>query len=76
METSRNTYLKNALSVTALLLSLAALQSPLRRPAFNSPSFTATTGGTVSFDYGRDIEKATVLESRTATLSAGGRTNS
>ncbi len=65
-------YLINALSVTALVLSLAAVQSPLWRPVLGTPCFTAKTGGIVFFDYGREIEKATILQSHTASLSAVG----
>jgi hypothetical protein len=72
METRRHNCLKNALSVTALLISLAALQSPLWRPASEPYCVTAKAGGTVTFDYNCDIEKATILHRRTATLSVTG----
>jgi hypothetical protein len=64
-----NNGLKNLLSITALVLSLAALQSPLWRPVIGSPSVTAKSGGTVLFGCDRDIEKATILQGQTATLS-------
>jgi len=72
MEHSRRNHLKNALSVIALVLSLAALQSPLWRPAGVSRCLTAKAGGTVLLDYGHDIERASILQKRTASLTAAG----
>jgi hypothetical protein len=63
---------KNALSVIALLLSLAAVQSPLWRPAVPPRCVTAKAGGTVLVDYGRAIDRASILQKRTATLTAAG----
>jgi hypothetical protein len=72
METRRNIALKNALSTTALLISLAALQCPLWLPAMATHSVTAKAGGTVVFDYDGDIARATILQGRTANVEATG----
>ena len=72
MEVSRNKYLKNALGATALVLSLAALQGPLWRPAVPPRHFTAKPGGTVLFDYGRDMIKASILQKGTASITSAG----
>jgi Flp pilus assembly secretin CpaC len=71
MET-RHSFLKNALSITALVISLAALQCPLWLPALATHRITAKTGGTAVFDYEHDIEKATILRSTIANISAAG----
>ncbi|HEY3835848.1 MAG TPA: hypothetical protein VGL72_04725 [Bryobacteraceae bacterium] len=68
MKSSTSTHLKNALSITALLLSLAALQCPLWGPAVEH--ITAKSGGTADVIYGRQLEKAMVFKKGTATLSA------
>lgn len=72
MRTRLHNGLKNTLSIIALLLSLAALQSPLWRPKIAGPAVTMQPGGTAVFAYSGEIEKATILHSGTATLSAGG----
>jgi hypothetical protein len=71
-ETRRHTYLKNFLSITALILSWAALQSPLWRPADAPLSVTAKTGGSVILAYDGELENAMIFHKSTATLSAGG----
>lgn len=73
MDSRKHKYLKNVLGIFAFLLSFAALQSPLWRPVIADPPVTAKVGGTVVFQYGRDMEKAVILRSSTATLTAGGR---
>jgi hypothetical protein len=70
MEKRWSIYLKNAFSITALLLSLAALQGPLWRSA-SAGRVTAKSGGTVLLNYDGDLEKAAIFEKRTATLSSG-----
>jgi hypothetical protein len=70
MENRMSAYMKNALSMLALLLSLGALQSPLWRPALTPRSVTATVGGTVILPYSGEIEKVTIFQKETATLSA------
>jgi hypothetical protein len=70
MESLRSTHLKNFLSITALGLSLAALQSPLWRPT--PRSVTAKAGGTVVLTYDGELENAMIFQKRTATLSAAG----
>jgi hypothetical protein len=72
MRTSWSTFLKNVLSITALLLSLAALQSPLWRPNPSPLSVTARSGATVVFSYQGQLEKAIIFRKSNATLSAGG----
>jgi hypothetical protein len=72
MQTRHHNFLKNALAITALLISLAALQSPLWRPDTAPRCVTAKAGGTVTFDYQSDIEKATILHRRTASLAVTG----
>ena len=72
MEIRHSKTLKNALGVTVLLLALAALQSPLWRPAVAPRCVTAKAGGTVFFEYEYDIEKATILHGRTASVAATG----
>jgi hypothetical protein len=71
MTTQRSTFLKNFLSITALLLSLAALQSPLWRPNPAPLYVTAKAGATVIFPYKGQIEKAVIFRKKNATLSAG-----
>ena len=68
MKSSTSTHIKNALSLTALLLSLAALQCPLWRPAVQH--ITAKSGATVDIIDGRELEKALVFKKGTASLSA------
>jgi hypothetical protein len=65
-------HLKNFLGVSALLLSLAVLQSPLWRPKETPRCVTAKAGGTVVFPYQGELENAMVFRKRTATLSAAG----
>jgi hypothetical protein len=72
MKSNRSRYLKNALSITALLLSLAALQCPLWLPAVATRTVTAKAGATVFFEYEGRLAKASILQSRTASLSAAG----
>ena len=55
-----------------MVLSLAVLQSPLWLPAMRPLCVTAKTGGTVLFNYGRDIDTATILEKRIASLTDAG----
>ena len=66
-----STYLKKVLSIAALLLSLAALQSPLWRPEAATRSVTAKAGGTVTVPYDGQLDKAVIFRRRMATLSAG-----
>ena len=72
MEIRRAKGLMNVVGVTALMLLLAALQSPLWRPATAPQCFTAKPGGTLLFDYGRDIVRASILQKHTASLSSAG----
>jgi hypothetical protein len=72
MGTHLNSCLKNALSITALLISLAALQCPLWFPAGALRCVTARAGDNVFFDYEDDIRKATIMQSGTATVLATG----
>lgn len=72
MKKALNRYLKNTLSAAALVLSLAALQSPLWPPAVPVLSVTAKAGSTVLLDYGSEMRKAIILQNRTASLSSAG----
>ena len=72
MDTRRHILLKNALSITALILSMAALQSPLWRPRVAPRSVTAKAGGTATVACEGEIEKAMIFHKRTATLTAPG----
>jgi hypothetical protein len=71
MRTRRSTFLKNLLSITALLLSLAALQSPLWQPNPSPLSVTAKSGTTVIFAYQGQLQKAIIFHKSNATLSPG-----
>jgi hypothetical protein len=72
MKSPCSTYLKNTLSVIALVLPLAALQSPLWRPVAAPQCVTARVGATVVFSYDREIDGATIFQKRLASLSLGG----
>jgi hypothetical protein len=72
MQSRGTRYLKNSLSILALLLSLAALQSPLWLPVIAPRCLTATVGLTVILPYQGEIEKATIFQKRMATLYQGG----
>ena len=72
MKNRHSSYLKNFLGLTALLLSLVCLQSPLWRPADVPENVTAKAGSAVIFAYHGDLEKAVIFRKRMATLSAGG----
>ncbi len=69
MATRRSTYLKNFFSITAVLLSLAVLQSPLWRPAGAPRCVTTTEGGTVILEYEGQLDSATIFRKETATVS-------
>jgi len=72
MENSRSDRRKNLLALLALMLSLAALQSPLWRPAAPPRSLTARAGGSIDVEYDGKLEKAVIFRRGLATLSAGG----
>ena len=72
MKRRHHNLLKNALSIGALVISLGALQSPLWRPVVAPRCVTAKAGKTVTFEYEYNIEKATILHSRTAGVLASG----
>ena len=59
--------MKNFLSVLALVLSLAALQSPLWRPRNSARLLTIETGTSMVVAYDRDVEKAGIMQRQTAT---------
>jgi len=73
MNSRNNSHLKNLLAMLALLLSLAALQGPLWRPTEAPPCLTATSGGTVTLAYDRELLNAVIFQSATASLSAGAK---
>ena len=73
MNLRNNTHRKNLLGVLALLAALAALQSPLWRPAEAPRSLTAKSGGTVTVTYDRELENAMIFQKATASLSAGAK---
>ena len=70
MNSRNNSHLKNLLAMLALLLSLAALQGPLWRPGEAPRCLTATSGGTVTVAYDRELENAMIFQNATASLSA------
>ena len=72
MEARHSSRIKNLLSVTSLLLSLAALQGPLWRPHAAPRYVTAKVGGTAVLTYDGAIQRASIFEKRTASLSTGG----
>ena len=59
--------MKNFLSMLALILSLAALQSPLWQPKNSARLLTIETGTSLVVAYDRDVEKAGIMERKTAT---------
>jgi hypothetical protein len=63
---------KEFLSVIALALSLATLQSPLWRPGPAPHCVTAKSGGTALVTFDGELDKATIFQRRTATLSTAG----
>jgi hypothetical protein len=68
MKSNTSTHVKNFLVVTALILALGGLQSPLWRPAVDR--VTAKSGGTADVTYSGQLEKAMIFQNRTATLTA------
>jgi hypothetical protein len=72
MVNCRSTQVTNLLSITALVLSFGALQSPLWRPAVTTPCVTATVGGTAVLAFDGQIDRASIFQKKTATLSSDG----
>jgi hypothetical protein len=70
MKSSTLTHVRNFVRITALILSLAALQSPLWRPPVDR--VTAKSGGTADVIYGGQLEKAMIFKRQNATLTAPG----
>jgi hypothetical protein len=68
MSNSISIHIKNFLAVASLLLSLAALQSPLWRPE-PTPSLTAKAGDTLIFPYQGELQRALIFQKEMATLS-------
>jgi hypothetical protein len=72
MNRRRSVYLKKFLGITALMLLLAAVQSPLSRPTAALESVTARSGMATILKYNGEIERAMIFQRRTATLTASG----
>ena len=69
MQPSTHQKCKSFLAILALLLSLAALQSPLWRPESAPQSITAKAGGTALVNFDGELDRATIFHRKTATLS-------